>query len=285
MLMNLTTIASVVIWYEPQIDYLANLDSYSSYVGHTYIIDNSSKSHEEWVVSKRAVTYVWLGGNHGIARALNSGCKLAYDAGFQFVLTMDQDSVFDSDVVNTYLEEANVAFNDKVLAMVGVTFQGSGIQPYNGYVERNSVITSGSLLRLSSWSSIGGFEEKLFIDQVDHEFCYRLKRNGYHIFIDTNITLCHQVGSPLRKKILGYTVLTTNHPWVRRYYQVRNSLYLRHKYPEYAKPFPTYLYDLLYHCLGIILVERGSGKKIKAVLYGIWDFFRGRYGAWEEHYQ
>ena len=39
-------------------------------------------------------------------------------------------------------------------------------------------MTSGNLLNLKIAEKIGDFEEKLFIDEVDHDYCYRIRRKA-----------------------------------------------------------------------------------------------------------
>jgi rhamnosyltransferase len=277
-------IAAVVIWYEPKAEYLKNLSTYAPWVGHTYIVDNSSMDHSSWVSSYPGVTYVWLGGNFGIARALNVGVRLAENAGYQLVLTMDQDSWFEVRAIERHLTESVLKFSDCKLAIVGATFSNGTASCSCGVEESESVITSGNLLRLSAWRTVNGFDDKLFIDQVDHDFCRRLRRHGYRIVVNKSVVLEHSVGKPLSRKILGYRIRSTNHAWVRRYYQVRNSLYLRRKYPDEAKPLRLYLRDVWDHCLGILLLEDQVALKYKAMLLGAWDFFRHRFGSWDDHH-
>ena len=57
-----------------------------------------------------------------------------------------------------------------------------------------SLITSGSLINTSIFSEIGGYNEKLFIDEVDHEYCYRIKMLGYSVLQLENILLNHTLG-------------------------------------------------------------------------------------------
>ena len=122
----------------------------------------------------------------------------------------------------------------------------------------------------------------MFIDQVDHDLCYRFKRRGYRILSNLGIAMNHQVGNPMQKIIMGYRIQTTNHNWIRRYYQVRNSLYLRQQYPEYAKPLRLYIRDLRDQIIGIILLEKDVTRKMRAMMLGAWDFLKKRYGSWDD---
>ena len=45
-------------------------------------------------------------------------------------------------------------------------------------IEVDKCITSASLVPVSAWNDVGGFNEELFIDFVDHDFCAKLKEHG-----------------------------------------------------------------------------------------------------------
>lgn len=277
-----TEVAAVVVWYHPTPEYLNNLASYAGWVGHTWVIDNSAADHAAWLSKHLNVTYISLGGNRGIAHALNESCRLASNAGYGYILTMDQDSYFDAGQLHQHLDEALKVIKNDNVAIVAAGFEDINLSDIPELRECDSVITSGNLLDLAAWSTVGGFDGKLFIDQVDHEFCYRLRRHGYRILINGAVTMHHEVGDPLVGKFLGRRVHTSNHGWIRRYYHMRNSLYLRQKYPEYSKPLSLFLRDVRDHCLGIILLEQQIGLKLKAMALGAWDFFRERYGDWDD---
>ena len=47
------------------------------------------------------------------------------------------------------------------------------------YPER--VIASGNIINLQAWNKVGRFDNSLFIDEVDHDFCHRLTQEKYKI--------------------------------------------------------------------------------------------------------
>ena len=50
-------------------------------------------------------------------------------------------------------------------------------------------MTSGSLLDLSAYEAVGPFMDELFIDQVDNEFCLRLRAAGFSVLEAGEATL------------------------------------------------------------------------------------------------
>ena len=87
----------VVVWYNPADDVLNNINSYITEIEKLYIIDNSKDNHNNLLADykyQNKCEYISLHKNLGLAYALNVGCKKAIKDSFDYVLTMDQDSIF-----------------------------------------------------------------------------------------------------------------------------------------------------------------------------------------------
>ena len=104
--------------------------------------------------------------------------------------------------------------------------------PYLTY--RRDVIQSGAMHRLDVLDKIGGYDEELFIDQVDLEYCARLRISGYSIIQLNHAVLNHQTGDRgIKLKTIGVSRLPIGkHSPSRYYYQFRNLLYCGEKYRE-----------------------------------------------------
>jgi rhamnosyltransferase len=76
-------------------------------------------------------------------------------------------------------------------------------------------------------------DASLFIDSVDHEWCFRAYQRGYSVFIDESIVMRHTVGSGTIG-FLGFRVRDTAPS--RLYYQFRNQIRLILHYPALAVP-------------------------------------------------
>jgi rhamnosyltransferase len=278
-------LAGLVIWHEPTIDNIENTRRLALFFKKLYVIDNSNKPiNVQENLPIESVIYTWMGCNLGIAAALNYGCKLLIEDGFEYALTLDQDSIIEKSSIDTHAREALTKLLDPRFAIVGMRTTKAEFLSDPDFIEVASVITSGNILRLSAWSAINGFNEKLFIDQVDHEFCYRLRKHGYQVLMNTSVELNHQVGNPISKEIFGFHITTTNHHWVRRYYQIRNSLYLRQNFPEESKSLTLFLRDIRDMCLGILILEDHRYLKLKAMLLGAIDYYFDKFGRWEDNH-
>ncbi|HHQ4768023.1 TPA: hypothetical protein ACSP3S_004218, partial [Aeromonas veronii] len=85
------------------------------------------------------------------------------------------------------------------------------------------IITSGSLFSKQVWELVGEFDDSLFIDYVDIEWCLRGKAKGIQIYGEPRCIMTHTLGDePIR--LLGRKLPV--HSPVRHYYFFRNCISL-----------------------------------------------------------
>jgi rhamnosyltransferase len=89
-----------------------------------------------------------------------------------------------------------------------------------GLFETAEIITSGLLADQATYAAVGSYDESLFIDFVDHEWCWRLRRKGGHVYVDLNTQLPHMVGNGE----VPFTMGMKNSAPRRAYYIFRNGL-------------------------------------------------------------
>ena len=127
------------------------------------------------------------------------------------------------------------------------------------------------------------FYEKLFIDLVDHDFCLNLNKKGYKILQVNSSVLVHNLGESEKKKVLGVTMIPTNHSALRRYYMSRNRHYIWDKYKE---DFPKWVLTdkrrFITENLKIILFEDNKIEKFKYIKMGIRDYKNNIFGKFEK---
>lgn len=262
---------AVVVWYNPTEEQKYSLLSYLWAVKHVVIVDNSQKNNDSLLsdLQKENYTYISFGDNFGIATALNRGCRIAIEAGAEWVLTMDQDSVWDKEQLRYYLEATN-KYPD--IEKVGVF---SPRQDYTGrircyatdYEEKIAVMTSGCLLSAEGFRASNGFRDEFFIDEVDNEYCMHIHRLDMQVVIVNNALLVHQLGEKRMVRFIGlWRKEYIDHAPTRYYYIVRNNLQLSKLYPEY-KAFNNkrlqktikriVLYDRIHKCESLRMCLRG----------------------------
>lgn len=276
------SIAAIVITYLPDQGVYKNIESYLDEVDHLYIADNSLPKHlfPKDILDNPKITIIDNGGNEGIALRINQVAAMAIQAGYDWLLTMDQDSYFDAEHIQAYFDYMKDYPGGDQVAMFGVeTVQKPElIADLNEPVDR--LITSGSLLNLSLYVEIGPFDEQLFIDEVDHEYCYRAGLKGYRVIQFTHIFLEHQLGESVTVKTLkGHQKTTSFHTPIRLYYMVRNFLYVRAKYKDlYQKDLKVRGISLLHRVKNNVLYGPHKWKTLKMIFTALNDFKKGKMG-------
>lgn len=274
-------LAAVVILYYPDPDLISRINSYLSHIDRLYVIDNSeSPAHLDFLSQK--IKYMQDGLNKGIAARLNQAANFAIEEGYSWMLTMDQDSYFkDDNFINlTRCLDAFTAKNN--IAQFGIQFQNPHLQSAKcEYRETSILITSGSIINLQAFQSIGSFDEALFIDQVDFDFCFRAKIKGYMIIEFTNVFLQHSLGNESMQRSFKSLKKTNRslHSPIRIYYMTRNYLYMKSRY---SKLFPDEIAhtrkDLLYRIKNNFLYGNAKIALIKNIMQAIVDYRRNKMG-------
>lgn len=277
----MSRIAAVVVLYRPGLEVVENIRSWAWQVENVYAVDNSETSDPSfgaWLTDLQNVTYISQGENLGIARALNIGAERAIEQGYDFLLTMDQDSVAAADMVALMLE----CLDDRNVVRVGI------VSPFHvtksGHLPGKEVcqdvmtpMTSGCLLNLAAYRAVGPFRDDFFIDFVDNEYCLRLRKNGFDVCRANLARLEHSVGDT--KKYGPF--IATNHSPLRRYYKTRNRFMVFH---DYVRDFPGHcIFDMVRlakEIASIILFEEEKLSKLSMMRRGWRDYRKRRFGKY-----
>lgn len=240
-------ILAVVVQYFPEKDHIEN---FREHVDEVMVVNNTHN-------------------NIGVAAALNKGLEKAIDENYDWLLTMDQDSFFSEGS----LDELKAVADSTDAAIISPYHRTEKSRPKKARTCRVSIaMTSGSLHRISACKQAGLFEEKLFIDSVDNEYCLRLGRMGFRIIQANHAVLEHSLGTVRDHGIFK----TTEYDAARRYYITRNMLYVMRKYP--GRFFLFGLKELIKSFALIVLIEKNKHQKIYSFFRGVADFMKGRYG-------
>lgn len=254
-------LCALVVWFNP--DSLGNaverVKAYSQFLDKVYIVDNSETDNSSLASDISNAEYVPLMKNTGIAHALNAGLEKAFNDGFDYCMTMDQDSVWDAEEIQKYIKivaedgENYQAFCPVIRTRRYPSFLGKLKRKICRQQEPGSVwnaiqavdrwITSGSFLSLKAYKAVPmyssggqGFNENFFIDEVDYEFCVRFVEKGFKCRICSEVYLNQTIGA--LEKVKGKIFPKWNaHSDFRLYYIVRNCTYMMKKYPEYTEKY------------------------------------------------
>ncbi|MCH5596835.1 glycosyltransferase family protein [Niabella ginsengisoli] len=170
----------VVILYNPASDVIQNIRSYAKKLSKLYIFDNSDAVVPLDLKELGSnIVYTADGINKGIAERLNQAAAQAMAEEGDWLLTMDQDSFFDEQALDIYFSCITSSKEKEQVAMFGLEYEQKTGALNCESEETSFLITSGSLVNLELFKKIGGFDERLFIDEVDSEYCLRANINGY----------------------------------------------------------------------------------------------------------
>ena len=275
-------IDAVVVLYNPDKNVFENIKTYSPVVNKIYAIDNSTNIDEELVklIQKeiKNVEYVSLGGNQGIAKALNVGLQKAIDDKAEYCLTMDQDSKFPTgkiENIKKYLEDNHEEYGIISLNAKGVDDNDD----FQGIKDVDVWITSGNFIVIENYLKTKGFKEELFIDLVDFELCEQFHNVGKKVGIIGEITINHKIGEPSIKKLLWKKIKVDNHSPIRYYYQFRNTEYLYRRNKAFYKRWHRDGYKVQ---LVQMLVGENKKERLKMIRKGRKDGRRGILGPYKE---
>lgn len=265
-------LAGVVILYNPLDDVWDNIQSYIDYLGVLYVVDNSEKFNETLVEKLKHhdnVCYINNHGNMGISYSLNMVLKNVQNK-YRWLLTMDQDTSF---LPNTFIHYASCIY-ELVMDLnpvygICINMDEGDSEPINKLNMAEKCITSGSIINVSISIWCGGFDERLFIDEVDNEFCFRCNKKGYILLQYHKHILKHELGHPIFIHLLGRKIQSVNENYIRAYYITRNHLYIISKYPDIAF---RYRNELIKFIVKIILFEPDKFRKLKYAIWGIVDY-------------
>lgn len=273
-------VAGVVVLYQPAPEVWDNLASYAPHLDRLYVVDNTlepSDARRRCAEAVPGAECIASGSNLGIAAALNLAARKASDAGYRWLLTMDQDSRFADGDFARFLAAASRE-DAGILSPRHALDEENGTGPGDGWEAVDVVMTSGNLLSLAVWAEAGPFHEPLFIDYVDHEYCRRLATKGFPVRRHRGIALRHSLGSLRVERRFGLAFRPTHHDPLRRYYMARNRLYVMARYPRAVLPeawaWAKELGKLLFF-------ETRRREKLRYMGRGILDYWRGRFGPYE----
>ena len=268
---------TVILFYPPE-NVFAHIATYIHEIDVLYIFDNTP--HETIRIPNEIndkCRYLHTGENEGIAKKLNKAMKLAETEGFDYLLTMDQDSFFGDGDLEKYKRIISEEVQINNISMFGMRYYELKNAENTNPAYNKLLITSGAIINLNINKIIGGFDEKLFIDGVDTDYCLQTFAKGYQTFLVNELSLKHQLGE--EKKVMTPLLKSTFrkfHNPTRLYYIVRNHLYLRAKYPEQHQYLKNKI--VLNEIKNCLFYASDFLNYLKAILLAVKHFRKGIFG-------
>lgn len=205
--------------------------------------------------------------NLGLARALNQMFEYAGANAYDWVLTLDQDSVCPPNMIREYKKYQKLP-RLGILSPLLLDRNYDRVAEHQGETELlMECITSGAFSPVKAWEDAGGFFDALFIDYVDYDFSARLREAGYRIYRINSVHMLHELGRGENHSFFGKQITVLNHAPLRHYYIIRNWIY----YMEMHKAVIDYRYEkkkYLFHYIKTLLYEEEKLAKWKQMRKG-----------------
>ena len=301
-----SAVCAITITFNPELDvFERQLDRLQPQC-ELILVDNGSDPDRVAAIERLAERYgahvLALAENEGIAAAQNHGVRFieANRPACEYVLFLDHDSVPDPGFVDALQDEfERLKTSHADLGVLGPaiyepragTFYGFHVLDGLRYrrvlpdavagdaVKCATINSAGTFCPLAVVQDVGPFDDSLFIDHVETDWCFRASDRGYALYGSKSVVLEHRMGDDvLSLRLPGRTITLPYRSPHRHRYLMRNSVsMLRRRYI----PFVWKAYCLVKIAITFALfgtISRETAEQRRAILRGIVDGVRNRTG-------
>lgn len=281
-----------IVTFNPNISVLKeNIKAVLSQVDAVVLVDNHSGNYSDIDSLKTCFNFLIIKNdeNEGIAHALNQLCQYAENADYDWVLTLDQDSIVPNGLISEYKKYVGL----KDVGMICCRFSDRNIDALptdEHFADFDFVpvaITSGSMMEITKWRKVGGFSEELFIDCVDNDICYSLCENGYNIIRVNRVVMSHTIGKSKSVLFKGNQIIVYGESAIRCYYIFRNNILVAKKHWKFIRRFYrfgiiSFIHSIIRRIIIINRFEEDLKNKNMMIRKGLWHGIVGKYGKLEQ---
>lgn len=231
--------------------------------------------------------------NIGLGAGLNAVMSAARDEGFSTVVLFDQDSVPTISLIDKLAEHWRyLNSSGHQLAALGprlgvptgqgykairYAWRGENLAPEIATVD--FLPTSGSLVSINVWETIGPFRADYFIGSIDVEWGFRAWSRGYSSACLMNVEMEHRWGTPVNEIEEGWRPQIVRQSDLRTFYYIRNSIDLLRQ-PYVPRRWRMGYIIRLIGQIGLLLIWRKLNWKVVSLISrAFWAGARGSMGA------
>ncbi len=256
------------------------------------VVDNGSTDRSLEILSAQfpELTYIDNKENLGFAEGNNRGLSNSIDAGYEYSLVINTDTLVDEDIVTALITHLNnhpqaAAVQPAIFwmhnrtklwngpcgfnALLGITYSKTedGIQKLTAYQKVDWVTGCCILIRNSAIKKAGLFNKQFFLYYEDVELSYRLRNHGYEVHYLPTSKMYHEAGisgKSSTKNEEGFL-----NPFI-HYYTSRNHIWFLRKYGKSVFYPINWVYNAGYYLAVLCYLKmRGRNKKVSLLLKGI----------------
>ena len=258
------------------------------------VVDNASSdgSLEQIAKNHTGVKIILLSDNFGFSRANNEGSRWCLSNNCEYVLLLNNDTIVEVDFLSKLMDQADskamlipkiYCYPNKELInnnvgsfdyWRGVTipyFYGKKDSQQSEKIQPVAMASACAILiPRNAFKEIGFLDESYFLYWEDTDFIVRAVNLGYQIKFVPQAVIYHKEGVSSGGRASPLAI----------YYNNRNRLYFMSKY---NKSLVGWIFFLGYYFLGrfayiVIYLCRRQVRELKALILGVFDFFRGEMG-------
>jgi len=280
-------VGALVPLFNPDDGLPERLARLASQVTQLYLVDDGStparRESLRALASARGYRLLEQESNLGIAAAFNRGAAAAIADGCAYVLLVDQDTRPEPHLVSTLVDL--FATDGAKAAVIAANYVDAGgrlayrVPDDRATGEIPVAISSGSMIPATAYQSLGGMDEGLFIDEVDHDFCLRARERGFQILATRQPLTRHEVGRQTLHHLGSLAFSMSHHAPIRRYYMARNRIVVARRH---GRQFPGWVAGMLLRSAIefslVPLLEKNRRAKTRALARGLIDGLAGRSG-------
>ena len=273
-----------IITYQPDLLLLKqNLSALVPQVSGVWLYDNGSANVEDirnLISDFPSVELIENRENLGLPINYNKAARKTGNAdGNAWLLILDQDTV----LPEGYVHAASAFFDRKDVSIICPLYWDINAESFEEFQKRmppeetsyvKRCISSGSICRVRDILDFGGFDEQMFIDYVDYDYCRTVMEHGRKILRLNRFYLQHQIGHSKTSRFLWKNIVVTNHSAFRWYYFFRNYIYFIRKHKLGLWTAIKSYKALFIRFLIILFHEDDKWNKLCAILKGFADGFK-----------
>lgn len=201
-------IVAIIVLYHCETEKILKLiNSLINQVNYIILVKNDATDFDiRELNDNKKIFLINLMNNYGIAYAQNKGVEKAKELNAELLLFSDQDTIYPNNF-SVLIKEKIKEYPSKIIyAPVFYNLTKQQIEPLSinmneisipkdeKYISVFHAISSGTVIFFKDFEEIGNYNEDLFIDYVDFEWCWKARSKGYKIFCFPDIKIDQNLG-------------------------------------------------------------------------------------------
>lgn len=195
----MSSVLAVIVIYNTEISESTAFNSLYRIHELDFVIYDNSPYHQEYKSDNRIKYYIHDKDNGGLSKAYNIAAAYAHKHSYEWILIADQDTCFPLDLLKTYTkairEYPNIRLfipqvrvdNGKYLSPVPMKHYNAKLRDTctSGLIDlaKFAIINSGLLINTAAFLSVGGYNEKVWLDFSDFQFIERFSQKFNTAFV------------------------------------------------------------------------------------------------------